>query len=609
MGSPGAAARPSAAPGCVTAHHVRRPQRSAPRCGRSTRPAGRQGVGHGIGHGIGHGFADGGQVRDARPVAGQAGRPVGGGHTRSRGSALPIARGHRPDRARTGRDRRPEGWANRPGWLDHQSATGETPTRSEGRLAHGQAAGVGLRVAPRAPALEGRNPLRLPVGGAIRRSGHRRGRGCADVLREARLPAHVGRSRLPCRYPAAADGVQPAHRRARGRGPAALDPGPPAGSRHHHCGPGACGQGRVAALRRSGRRRPCPAFHHHACGRRRSHCETGNRAHHSRCGAAEGRRRHRPSSPRTAAQERRGQRRRRRARQPHGRGAGLGRQRRLLRLDPRRHDQRAVAEAPDRFDDQTVRVRHGLRRRPLAGRPHRRRSLRPHLQRQRLPPAELRQEVPRHHHASHRAGQFRERRSGEAPRRPRAGRSCRHAGPGRCRARLSGVALRPVDGPRYGGDRSARSHPCLRRVRPRWSVAQRDVHGTGRPPAQRCPCGLTGDCVPDRRRAQRQRGTGLGVRADERVAVPVPRCRENGHVAGLPRQLGRRLHRGFHRRRLGGQLRPPAAARRDRRHRCRPDLPCGDAGHPPAAHPERRARARCDAARVGTRRPRRRRCL
>ena len=59
------------------------------------------------------------------------------------------------------------------------------------------------------------------------------------------------------------------------------------------------------------------------------------------------------------------------------------------------------------------------------------------------------------------------------------------------------------------------------------------------------------------------------LRPRRQPRVSVPGGGEDRHVAGVSRQLDRRLHARRHRRRVGRQLRSHAAARLDRRHRRR----------------------------------------
>ncbi len=72
--------------------------------------------------------------------------------------------------------------------------------------------------------------------------------------------------------------------------------------------------------------------------------------------------------------------------------------------------------------------------------------------------------------------------------------------------------------------------------------------------------------------------TRVRVRPRRQPGTAVPGGGQNRHVAGLSRQLDHRLFATGDGRRVGRQLRPDAAARFERRHRRRADLPRGDAG-------------------------------
>ena len=114
---------------------------------------------------------------------------------------------------------------------------------------------------------------------------------------------------------------------------------------------------------------------------------------------------------------------------------------------------------------------------------------------------------------------------------------------------------------------------------------------------------LAADRLLDRRHPLGRRRARVHLRPRRQPRVPVPGRGEDRHVAGLPRQLDGRLHARRDRRRVGRQLRPHAAARLDRRHRRRPDLPRRDAGGAAARGP---AAIRFGDARSPTaRRPRR----
>ena len=70
----------------------------------------------------------------------------------------------------------------------------------------------------------------------------------------------------------------------------------------------------------------------------------------------------------------------------------------------------------------------------------------------------------------------------------------------------------------------------------------------------------------------RRRGARLRLRPRRQPRVPVHRRGEDRHLAGVPRQLGDRLHARCDRRRLGRQFRSHAAREFVGRHRRRPDL-------------------------------------
>ena len=95
-----------------------------------------------------------------------------------------------------------------------------------------------------------------------------------------------------------------------------------------------------------------------------------------------------------------------------------------------------------------------------------------------------------------------------------------------------------------------------------------------------------------RRHPLGRRGARLHLRPRRQPRAAVPGSGQDRNVAGVPRQLDDWLHAAADRGRLGRQLRPPAAAQLERRHRCGADLSGGHARGAQAARARRGSPAR-----------------
>ena len=245
-----------------------------------------------------------------------------------------------------------------------------------------------------------------------------------------------------------------------------------------------------------------------------------------------------------------------------------------------------------------------------------------------LQPAELRRRLPRALAGAGRPRRIGERARGLAPVPDRSARPPARAAPRRPHhagqdARL--LRLRAHHGRRRGAPRRARGRPTRPSraegcgVGPRRADAscatERARAGRPVPVPPACRRRRAGPLAARRllagRRPLRRRRARVHLRLRGQPGLPVPGGGEDGHVAGVPRQLDDRLHARRHRRRLGRQLRSHAAAQLVRGDGCGPDLPRRDDGRaariggrlPAGGRAARRAPVRPRAARRSARSP------
>ena len=143
-------------------------------------------------------------------------------------------------------------------------------------------------------------------------------------------------------------------------------------------------------------------------------------------------------------------------------------------------------------------------------------------------------------------------------------------------------------------------------LEPTWSTRSHDAAPRTEDPRRRT-ARLTAHCLLDHRRPLRPRRAGVHLRPWWKPGVPVPGRRQDRDVAGVSRQLDRRLHARRDGRRLGRELRSHAAQVFHGRDRRGADLSRRDARRHQA--PARRRRLRCGRHRLGARRPGRARGL